>query len=133
MIILLALLTITFQPLALDSLNCREANSWSRNEVEHLRKTVTGTDSGNIKRREAFQLPYVTTLPAVEHVLDEAECGRAAAALETRYADGKSRRPLWVFRIGSTRFGVSDGTTGGRGNILVRIFDTSYTYLVSLD
>jgi hypothetical protein len=80
-----------------------------------------------------MKLPNVTTSPAVEHVLDEAECGRAAAALEAKYGDGISRRPLWVFRIGSTRFGVSDGSEGGRGNILIRIFDTSYNYLVSID
>lgn len=113
--------------------SCRAPNSWSQNTVEYMRETVTGTDTASARLRDALKLPYVSTSSAVEHVLDEAECGRAAAALETKYADGVSRRPLWVFRIGSTRFGVSDGTTGGRGNILVHIFDTGYTYLVSLD
>jgi len=113
--------------------SCRAGNSWSQKTTGELRRTVTGTDSLSSRLRAALQLPYVATSPAVEHVLDEAECSRAAAALETRYADGVSRRPLWVFRIGSTRFGVSDGTIGARGNIMVRIFDTSYTYLASLD
>lgn len=113
--------------------SCRAANSWSQKTVGQLQSTVTGTDSSSSRLRAALQLPYVATSPAVDHVVDEAECGRAAAALETKYADGVSRRPIWVFRIGSTRFGVSDGTTGGRGNILVNIFDANYTYLVTLD
>lgn len=133
MMILLVLLGIFAQPVAFGGGNCGAANSWSRNEVEHLRKIVTGTDAGSIKARAAFQLPHVLTLPAVEHVLDEAECGRAAAALEGLYSDGRSRRPVWVFRIGDTRFAVSDLSGGGRGNILVHLFDASYKYIVSVD
>lgn len=133
MMILAALLTLAAHPIGSDGENCRVGNSWSQKTVGQLQWTVTGTDSSSSRLRTALQLPSVATSPAVEHVVDEAECARAAAALENRYADGLSRRPLWVFRIGSTRFGVSDGTTGGRGNILVHIFDTSYTYLASLD
>lgn len=131
MLTLLAVWGIALYPMTFDSGNCRNSNSFSQNAVNYLRRIVTSTDAGNTKLRHAFQLPYVTTEPAVEHIVDEAECGRAATALEAMYGDGTPRRPVWVFRIGATRYGVSDGT-GGR-NVLIRIFDNNYTYLVTID
>jgi len=113
--------------------NCRPSDSWSRNSVEHFRSIVTGVDAGSSKARQLFQLPYVSTSPAVVHVQDDAECAREADALDAMYADGTPHRPVYLLRIGTTRYAVSDGSPGGRGNALVHLFDAAYSYLATLD
>ena len=118
---------------AIGTPNCAAADSWSDNATTYLTRIVTSSDAGNASLRQAFQLPFVTVTPAVEHVTDEAECDRTATALESMYADSVSRRPLWVFRIDTSRFVVADGSPGGRGNLLLHIFDSSYNYLLSVD
>lgn len=121
------------RPMPTDTSKCRPAGSWSRNTLANLQAIVTGADSGNAHLRKAFDLPHVTTIPAVEHVVDELECARAARAVAAQWVDSLSPLPVWVFRIGTTRVGVSDGRPGGRGNILVHIFDNNYSYLLSID
>jgi hypothetical protein len=104
---------------------CHSANSWSSNEITYLQGIVTGTDAGNAKLRQAFDLPYVTTTPAVELVTDEAECANAVTAVNSLYTDGRSHSPVFLIRVGSTRYAISDGSD-------VHIFDTSYSYKMTI-
>ena len=105
---------------------CRAANSWSSNTVSYLQRIVTSSDAGNAKARQSFDLPYVTTTPAVELVNDESECANAVAALNSFYADSVSHGPVFLIRIGTTRFAISDGSQS------IHIFDTSYNYKISI-
>lgn len=105
---------------------CRAANSWSSNTVSYLQRIVTSSDSGNAKARQSFDLPYVTTTPAVELVADESECANAVAALNSFYADSVSHGPVFLIRVGTTRFAISDGSQS------IHIFDTSYNYKISI-
>jgi hypothetical protein len=94
--------------------------------VSYLQRIVTGTDAGNAKLRASFDLPYVTTTPAVELVTDEAQCANAVAALNSYYTDGLSHSPVFLIRVGTTRFAITDGS------LVVHIFDTSYNYRITL-
>jgi hypothetical protein len=105
---------------------CRAANSWSSNTVSYLQRIVTGSDAGSVKLRQAFDLPYVTTTPAVELVSDETECGNAVSALNSFYTDGLSHSPVFLIRVGTTRFAINDGS------LATHIFDTNYQYKLSL-
>lgn len=106
--------------------SCRAANSWSSNTLDYLQRIVTGGDAGSAKLRQSFDLPYVTTAPAVELVSDEAQCGIAVTALNSLYADGLSHSPVFLIRIGNTRFAISDGS------LATHIFDSSFQYKLSL-
>ena len=106
--------------------DCRPANAWSRAQVAYFIRLVSGTSADKTDLRQAYNLPGVTTTPAVQHILDEAECARAVAALSTIYTDGVNRAPVFVFKIGATRFAVADGS------LTIHIFDTSYNHLVTL-
>ena len=106
--------------------DCRGQNSWSDNTVSYFTRIVTDGSAGNIKLRQAFNLPEVASAPAVSLVTDGTECGRAVTALNGIYTDGISHGPAYVFRIGTTRFAVADGS------LTIHIFDSSYKYLLSL-
>jgi len=112
------------QPAA--GINCRPANSWTQNAVLHFQRIVTFGGPGYVKLRQAYNLPAVYTSPAVSLVTDEAECARAIAALDGIYTDGESHGPVYLFKIGSTRFAAADGS------LTVHIFDSTYNYLVSI-
>lgn len=128
--LLLAFLLSLFNSPSLEKVSstnaCRAANSWSSNTVSYLQKIVTGSDSGSVKLRQAFDLPYVTTTPAVELLVDETACGNAVTALNSIYTDGLSHSPVFLIRIGTTRFAISDGSQA------THIFDTNYQYKLSL-
>jgi hypothetical protein len=104
----------------------RVADSWSSNYVSYLQRIVTGSDAGNAKLRQSFDLPYVTTTPPVELVINEADCKNAVAALNSFYADSLSHSPVFLIRVGTTRFAISDRWED------MHIFDTSYHYKISL-
>ncbi|HMI47695.1 MAG TPA: hypothetical protein VK481_03410 [Gemmatimonadaceae bacterium] len=124
--LLVLLLVPTRDPVRVSVGNCRSQNSWSDNTIEYFTGIVTREDSGNLKLRRAFNLPAVTSTPAVSLVSDDAECVKAVKALNGIYTDSVSHRPAYVFRIGATRLAVSDGS------LQIHIFDSSYKYLLSL-
>lgn len=105
---------------------CRAANSWSSNTVSYLQRIVTSSDAGNAKARQSFDLPYVTTTPAVQLVTNEADCRNAVAALNAFYGDSLSHSPVFLIRVGTSRFAITDGLES------IHIFDTSYHYKISL-
>jgi len=76
--------------------------------------------------RESYNLPRVGSSPAVHHILDDSACGRAAAALSAIYIDKHDPAPVFVFKIGTTRFAVADRS------LTLHIFDASYTHLLYL-
>lgn len=106
--------------------NCRPQSGVSNNVVTFLTEIVTRGDPGNIKLRQAYNLPAVSTTPAVTLVADDAECAKAAAALQAFYNDGVSSAPVWVFKIGTSRIAAVDGS------LEINVFDTSYNHLALL-
>ncbi len=106
--------------------HCRSANAWSDNSVANLQRIVTGMGAGSIKLRAAYKLPYVTSTPAVVLVASDSVCAAAAAAVEQLYTNSVSPRPVWVFRIGSTHYAVSDAPN------VIHIFDNNFTWLATL-
>jgi len=118
-------LVLLFKPLTA-GINCRPANSWSQNYALYLQRIVTFGGPSYVQVRQAFNLPAVYTTPAVTFVTDEAQCAQAITALNDFYADGESHGPVYLFKIGATRFAVADGS------LAVHIFDSSYAYLLSL-
>ena len=106
--------------------DCRPANAWSRAQVAYFTNIVSGSSADETTLRQAYNLPGVNTIPAVQHILDEADCARAVTALSTIYTDGVNRSPVYVFRIGTTRLAIADGS------LSIHIFDTFYKYLVTL-
>ena len=114
------------QPVRSVTDHCRAANSWSDNTIAYLQRIVTGTGAGSIKLRTAFKLPSVTSTPAVVLVADDSLCATAATAVENLYTDTLSRSPVWVFRIGTTHYAVSDRPE------LIYIFDNNFTRLAIL-
>lgn len=124
-VLIVSLFRGDFVPPSLDG-NCRPANGWSANELAYLQRIVTGPDAGNAKLRTAYKLPYVTTTPAVAFVDDDATCAAAAMALESVLTDSLPHRPVYLFRIGTTRFSISDGT------LVTHIFDQDFHYLLTI-
>jgi len=112
---------------------CRPADSLSASVIAHLQAVVTGSDSGNAKLRQAYNLPLVATTPPVVLVTDELACADAKAAVEARYTDGTTSDQVYVFRVGTTRMVAFDGRAGGRGGIMMHVFDSAYTYLVTIE
>jgi hypothetical protein len=106
--------------------NCRSPDSWSGNSTSYFTRIVTSGSAGAIQTRQALQLPAVVTTPAVTLVTDDTECVRAVTALSGFYTDGVSHAPVYVFRIGTTRFAAADATH------IIHIFDSSYNYLVTI-
>ncbi|HYN82339.1 MAG TPA: hypothetical protein VES88_12615 [Gemmatimonadaceae bacterium] len=53
-------------------------------------------------------------------------------AMAAMYTDGTIPTQVYVFRVGATRFAVSDGRASARGNIMLHIFDLTYTYLATI-
>lgn len=106
--------------------SCRTSTAWSTYQISYFRAIVTGTDTLNATVRRAYDLPYVKTSPAVELIGDEKQCAKAVTALQTRYADGKSHSPVFLIRIGKTRFVIMDGS------LLVHMFDSNYHYKYSI-
>ena len=103
---------------------CHDSTSWSSQQVNFLTRIVTRTDAAYAARRASLDLPFVTTAPAVELVTDENECANAVLALNAFYGDSLSHTPVYLFRIGTTRYAISDGSD-------VHIFDTNYQYKFS--
>lgn len=106
--------------------SCRTSTAWSAYKVSYFQALVTGTDSLNVTLRRSYSLPYVTTTPAVELIGDETQCANAVTALQTLYADGNSHSPVFLIRIGTTRFAIADGS------LSVHIFDSNYQYKFSI-
>ena len=106
--------------------HCRSADSWSANTTTYLQRIVTGTGAGSIKLRAGYKLPYVTSTPSVVLVTDDSLCATAVTAVENLYTDSLSRSPVWVFRIGTTHYAVSDRPE------LIYIFDNNFTRLAIL-
>ena len=76
--------------------------------------------------RKVFKLPRVTTRPAVTFVQNESVCERAAEALEHFYTDPRHHRPVYVFRVGTTRFVMSDRSLNSQ------VFDRKFKHLATL-
>lgn len=106
--------------------SCRTSNGWSTYQISYFRRIVSGTDTVNATARKALDLPYVRTSPAVELISDQKRCAKAAMALQALYADGKSDSPVFLIRIGKTRFAIADGA------LLLHIFDSDYRYKYSI-
>jgi hypothetical protein len=106
--------------------SCRASTAWSTSKINYFQAIVTGTDARNTTFRQAYDLPYVTTSPAVELISDETQCGNAVTALQALYADGKTHSPVFLIRIGTTRFAIADGS------LSVHIFDSNYQYKFSM-
>ena len=106
--------------------SCRTSTAWSTYQISYFRAIVTGTDTVNAIVRRAYDLPYVNTSPAVELIGEEKQCAKAVTALQTRYADGKSHSPIFLIRIGKTRFAIADRS------LSLHIFDSKYRYKFSI-
>ena len=100
--------------------SCRTSTGWATYQISHFQAVVTGTDAVNARVRKALDLPYVRTSPAVELISDEKQCAKAVTALQKHYADGRSHSPVFLIRIGTTRFGIADGA------LLVHVFDSNF-------
>lgn len=120
-LILALLLSLSAAPLNLTNA-CHAENSWSIGTVTFLTRVTTSTDAGNAQLRSALDLPLATTTPPVELVTDESVCNLAVTALNSFYTDGLTHSPVYVFRIGTTRYGVSDGSW------VIHVFDTNFQY-----
>ena len=94
--------------------------------MSFLERTVTGTGTENVLARRTFKLPRVTTRPAVTFVQNESVCEAAAEALEAFYKDPRHHRPVYVFRVGTTRFVISDRSLN------VQVFDRKFKHLATL-
>jgi hypothetical protein len=126
LLLLISLLFPSHTSARLTTGNCRVQNSWSDNTISYFTRIVTSGSAGNVKLRQAFNLPAVVSSPAVSLVTDDAECARAVTALNSIYTDAISHAPAYVFKIGTTRIAVADGS------LQIHIFDASYNYLLSL-
>lgn len=106
--------------------SCRASIGWTTYQISYFRRIVTSTDTINARVRKALDLPHVRTNPAVELINDEKQCARAVTALQTLYADGKLHSPVFLIRIGKTRFAIADGS------LSMHVFDSSYHYKYSI-
>jgi hypothetical protein len=111
--IMRALFTLTFVigacalPVHAQSSMCLAPNAITADEVRRIGNWTTATDSIGIKAREAASLPAVARTDIVE-ITSDSLCALAANRFHQEHTEqlGPNPLPVYVIRVGSTRFVV---------------------------
>lgn len=82
--------------------------SFAQNALEAYRTRVSSSDSVDVKARAALDLPHMVR-DSVSIVTDSSTCASAAQSLAVATAFPElGPGPVWVLRIGATRYFVAD-------------------------
>ena len=130
--ILAGLACVAARAPAQGSSTCKPADAYTAELLPYLDSLVTQTDTSYAKFRKQLQL-LPTTSGNVGLVTTQAICARAAARVDSIMKTPGSGRSVYVFKLGPTRYGVSDPTSGGlplqKGDRLLIFFTSTFRYL----
>lgn len=113
---------------------CLPADTNSTHYAERIASIVSDNDSTAQLLRTRLKLPQLTA-SNISLVTDSRNCGNASTALDAAQGITNATRRMYLFKLGTTRFGVVDLTPLGATTdftdapIPIWYFDSKWNYL----
>lgn len=106
---------------------CGRSSSLADREASSFGRIASGTDTASARLRSAFRLDQIYTASAVYLVPDTLVCRRAANAYAAAlsFTDSPSL-PVWVIRLGSTRYVVFNLAHSNTNGSVQVVFDSAF-------
>ncbi len=119
-------------PAAGQGATCLAANAYSDHVMQNAASVASGADSVSARLRTAFHLPAVGT-DQVTLVATDSICALAAAAFFGSFSsDNGTARPVWVLKVGTSRYIVFDGQHQVGGRDIQVVLDEDFNYLAAI-
>jgi len=94
--------------------SCRVVDGYASDLRLYVVQVATGTDSASAATRAAWNIPAIADSSQIRFVSDSTQCTRAAHAHAiAERADTLNPPPVYLLRVGSTRYVAYNGARAG--------------------